>query len=85
MNDFTASVPPFVTETIVEPAAARGESVLIIAEDWQTAPAAIALDAILRERGLRDRATLTWNANNTYGFDTIDWPADWYAPRRLPP
>lgn len=75
MNDFTQSVPPFVTETIVEPAAARGESVLIIAEDWQTASAAIALDALLRERGLRDRVTLTWNANNTYGFDTIDWGA----------
>lgn len=75
MNDFTPSVPPFVTETIVEPAAARGESVLIIAEDWQTAPAAIALDALLRERGLRDSVTLTWNANNTYGFDTIDWGA----------
>ncbi len=75
MNDFTASVPPFVVETIVEPAAARGEAVLVIAEDWQTAPAAIALDARLRERGLRDRAVLTWNANNTYGFDTIDWDA----------
>jgi glycosyltransferase involved in cell wall biosynthesis len=75
MNDFTASVPPFVAETIVQPAAARGESILIIAEDWQTAPAAIALDALLRERRLRDRATLTWNANNTYGFDTIDWGA----------
>ncbi len=75
MNDFTASVPPFVAETIVEPAAAGGESVLVIAEDWQTAPATIALDACLRERGLRDRVTLTWNANNTYGFDTIDWKA----------
>ncbi|HEX3670344.1 MAG TPA: glycosyltransferase family 4 protein, partial [Candidatus Cybelea sp.] len=75
MNDFTASVPPFVTQTIVEPAAARGESVLIFAEDWQTAATAIALDAVLRERGLRDRAILTWNANNTYGFDTIDWGA----------
>jgi glycosyltransferase involved in cell wall biosynthesis len=75
MNDFTASVPPFVAETIVAPAAARGESVLVLAEDWQTAPSAIALDAILRERNLRDRAILTWNANNTYGFHTIDWPA----------
>lgn len=75
MNDFTASVPPFVAETIVGPAAARGESVLVIAEDWQTVPTAIVLDALLRERGLRDRATLTWNANNTYGFDTIEWGA----------
>jgi glycosyltransferase involved in cell wall biosynthesis len=74
MNDYTASVPPFVVEHIVEPAVTRGESVLIVAEDWQTAPCTIALDARLRERGLRDRTTLTWNANNTYGFDTIPWP-----------
>jgi glycosyltransferase involved in cell wall biosynthesis len=75
MNDFTASVPAFVAETIVAPAAVRGESVLIVAEDWQTAPAAIAIDALLRKRNLRDRAILTWNANNTYGFQTIDWRA----------
>lgn len=75
MNDFTISVPPFVVESIVEPAAASGESVLVIAEDWQTAPCVVGLDALLRERGLRDRAMLTWNANNTYGFDIIDWNA----------
>jgi glycosyltransferase involved in cell wall biosynthesis len=75
MNDYAASAPPFVVESIVEPAAARGESVLIVAEDWQMAPCTLAIDDLLRERGLRDRATLAWNANNTYGFDTIPWPA----------
>lgn len=75
MGDYTRSVPPFVADGIVEPAARRGESVLVIAEDWQTAPGAILLDRLLRERGLRGRAMLTWNANNTYGFHTIDWPA----------
>src|SRR5581483_4402749 len=33
-NDFTSSVPRFVLESIVAPAAQRGESVLVIAEDW---------------------------------------------------
>jgi glycosyltransferase involved in cell wall biosynthesis len=75
MGDYTRSVPPFVADAIVEPAARRGETVLVIVEDWQTAPAAILLDRLLRERELRDRALLTWNANNTYGFHTIDWPA----------
>ncbi len=75
MNDYTSSVPAFVAETIVAPAAARGENVLVLAEDWQTAPAAIALDALLRRRSLRDRALIAWNANNTYGFHTIDWVA----------
>ncbi|HTU83457.1 MAG TPA: glycosyltransferase family 4 protein [Candidatus Acidoferrales bacterium] len=74
-NDFRDSVPPFVADSIVEPAAARGEYVLVVAEDWQTAPAAIALDGLLRRRGLRDRVVLMWNANNTYGFDGIDWTA----------
>ncbi|MBV9333330.1 MAG: glycosyltransferase family 4 protein [Candidatus Eremiobacteraeota bacterium] len=75
MADYAASVPSFVTETIVTQAAMHHERVLVIAEDWQTAPALIALDAALRAADLRERAILTWNANNTYGFDTIDWIA----------
>jgi len=73
--DFTASAPPFVVEELVAPAAAAGDRVLVIAEEWQTVSATIALDALLRERGLRDRVTLLWNANNTYGFERIEWPA----------
>jgi glycosyltransferase involved in cell wall biosynthesis len=72
--DFKTSVPPFVVDSIVEPAGRRGNEVLVIAEDWQTAPAAVELDRLLIERGLRDRVMLMWNANNTYGFDTMDWP-----------
>jgi glycosyltransferase involved in cell wall biosynthesis len=74
-DDFTASVPLFVVDSIVAPAAARNEQVLVIAEDWQTAPATVELDSLLAERGLREGVVLMWNANNTYGFDTIDWPA----------
>jgi glycosyltransferase involved in cell wall biosynthesis len=72
--DFKTSVPPFVADSVIEPAARRGESVLVIAEDWQTAPAAIELDRLLKMRGLRERSILLWNANNTYGFDSMDWP-----------
>lgn len=74
-DDYRDSVPSFVVDSIVEPAARRNEYVLAIAEDWQTAPAAIQLDALLRRRGLRDRVILMWNANNTYGFEGIDWGA----------
>ena len=73
--DYTASVPPMVCAEIVAPARRRGEDVLIIGEDWQVAPAVIQLDADLRRWGLRDSATLLWNANNTYGFWRIDWGA----------
>jgi glycosyltransferase involved in cell wall biosynthesis len=74
-NDYRVSVPPFVLDSIVYPAARRDENVLVISEDWQTAPAAIELDRVLRVAGLRDRVLLTWNANNTYGFGSIDWLA----------
>jgi glycosyltransferase involved in cell wall biosynthesis len=75
VQDYSASVPTFVADEIVAPAIAAGERVLVIAEEWQTAPATIALDAILRARGWRDSVTIFWNANNTYGFERIDWPA----------
>ena len=73
VDDYTASVPAFVVEEIVAVAAERDERVLVIAEEWQTVEATIALDALLRSRGLRDRVTMLWNANNTYGFDRIDF------------
>jgi len=75
VEDFTRSLPPFVAGEIVAPAAARGERILVVAEEWQTAGAVIALDALLRSRGLRSAVTIFWNANNTYGFERIDWSA----------
>jgi glycosyltransferase involved in cell wall biosynthesis len=75
VDDYTASVPRFVADEIVAAAAAAGERVLVIAEEWQTVGATIALDALLRARGVRDGVTILWNANNTYGFDRIDWNA----------
>jgi glycosyltransferase involved in cell wall biosynthesis len=73
VNDFTASIPRAILDEIVAPAVVRGDRVIVIAEEWQTANATILLDALLRERGLRDRVAILWNANNTYGFDRIDW------------
>jgi glycosyltransferase involved in cell wall biosynthesis len=75
VDDFSASIPPFVIDEIVAPAAARAERVLIVAEEWQTARAAIEIDRRLRARRIRSAATILWNANNTYGFDGIDWNA----------
>jgi glycosyltransferase involved in cell wall biosynthesis len=75
INDFTQSAPPFIVSEIVRPAHERGERVLVMAEDWQVVPAVLHLDRALYEAGIRQSAILTWNANNTYGFETIDWPA----------
>ncbi|HET9095024.1 MAG TPA: glycosyltransferase family 4 protein [Candidatus Baltobacteraceae bacterium] len=73
--DFTTSAPRFIVSELIEAAAEAGERTIVFAEDWQTAPAVIELDAQLRRAGLRQSAILTWNANNTYGFETIDWAA----------
>ncbi|MBC5811700.1 MAG: glycosyltransferase, partial [Candidatus Eremiobacteraeota bacterium] len=73
VNDFRDSVPRFVADELVARAHAEGERVLVIAEEWQTAEAAVNLDRALRARGMRANATILWNANNTYGFDRIDW------------
>jgi glycosyltransferase involved in cell wall biosynthesis len=73
--DWEASLPGFVVDSIVAPAAAAGERTLVIAEEWQTAKAIVAIDRLARLRGLRDAFTLMWNANSTFGWENIDWPA----------
>ena len=75
VRDYTDSVPAFAVDEIVVPAARDGARVLVVAEEWQTAEATIELDRLLRARGLRDAVTILWNANNTYGFDRIDFSA----------
>jgi len=74
VHDWGLSLPPWIVDELVVPAHARGERVLVIAEEWQTANVAIAIDRLARERGVRTGLTLMWNANNTYGFEKIHWP-----------
>ncbi|MBV8749661.1 MAG: glycosyltransferase family 4 protein [Candidatus Eremiobacteraeota bacterium] len=74
VHDWEVSLPPWIIDELLAPAQARGERVLVICEEWQTANVAIAIDRLARERGLRPDLTLLWNANNTYGFDRIHWP-----------
>ena len=74
-RDLSRSLPPHLVDDVVAPAAAGGRQVTILFEDWQTADAAIATHRLLQRRGLRSSASLLWNANNTYGFPEIDFPA----------
>src|SRR5262249_15683115 len=60
-------------EHIARPSIESGRLVVVMAEEWQTAEATCRLDELLRHLGLRDRAVLFWNANNTMGFNRIDW------------
>ncbi|MEA2721438.1 MAG: D-inositol-3-phosphate glycosyltransferase [Candidatus Eremiobacteraeota bacterium] len=74
VRDWEVSLPPWIVDELVAPAAQRGERVLVICEEWQTANVAIAIDRTARERGVRGAVTMMWNANNTYGFEKIHWP-----------
>lgn len=71
--DFTRSIPPWVIDNIVRPAVADNKLVVVLAEEWHTAEAACRLSEQLREAGLRDEVDILWNANNTFGFEHIDW------------
>ena len=73
--DWESSLPAFVVESIVAPAAVADERTLVIAEEWQTTNVAIGIDALARLCGLRDMLTLIWNANGSNGWRNIDWSA----------
>jgi glycosyltransferase involved in cell wall biosynthesis len=72
-EDFSRSIPPWVIERIIGPAVADGKLVPVLAEEWHTAEAACRLSEQLKAAGLRDEVGIFWNANNTFGFEHIDW------------
>jgi len=73
LRDLTNSVPPFVVEAIARPALAAGDNVVILGEEWHTAEAMCRISDQMSQAGMRDRAVLLWNANNTMGFSRIEW------------
>jgi glycosyltransferase involved in cell wall biosynthesis len=74
VEDYGRSLPPWLADHLKATLGEDGRAV-VIAEEWQTASAVLHLDALLRARGMRERVSLLWNANNTFGFETIDWGA----------
>lgn len=71
--DFTASLPPFLLREHLLPGLARGGRAVVLAEEWHTADAVLHLAQLLRRAGLSERVPLLWNANNTFGFERLDW------------
>lgn len=71
--DFNRSAPPYLIDQIARPAVAQGRRLVVLAEEWHTAEALIRLSDLLYASGLRADSVLLWNANNTKGFDRIDW------------
>jgi len=72
-RDFSASLPPYLMSEYLLPELERGGRAVVLAEEWHTANAVLYLDWLLTRAGHRDRVAMLWNANNTFGFDRIDW------------
>jgi glycosyltransferase involved in cell wall biosynthesis len=73
-SDYASSLPPYLIEHHLLPHLSDPEArAAILAEEWHTVDAVLHLDWLLRRAGVRDRVALFWNANNTFGFDRIDW------------
>ena len=73
LADFKRSVPPFIVEHIARPALQNNRQIVVLAEEWQSAETLIQLSDQLHAAGLRQASVLLWNANNTKGFERIDW------------
>ncbi len=75
LAELARTLPGYIVEMIVRPAAAQGKIVAVLCEEWHTAGFCRLLSDRLHVAGLRDRAVILWNANNHFGFDGIDWSA----------
>jgi len=75
IRDWNASLPPSVIDNVIAPAAVAGKNVVVLGEEWHTSWSMCLISDSLYRRGLRDRVVMLWNANNTFGFNRIDWPA----------
>jgi len=73
LADWNTTLPGFVVNELVKPAAAQGRLTAILAEEWHTAESTCALSDQLWDTGLRDQTMILWNANNLMGFDRINW------------
>jgi len=73
LYDFNESAPWFVCDKIVKPAVGQNKLVIVLGEEWHTAEAMCRISDLLHSNGLRDRAVMFWNANNTMSFDRINW------------
>ncbi len=75
VQDVNRSLPDHLVRDIVQPAAARGQTLVIMGEEWHMAHVLNLLSDQLYFAGLRDRCLLLWNANNHFAFHRINWGA----------
>jgi glycosyltransferase involved in cell wall biosynthesis len=75
IRDWNYSLPPSLVENVIAPAVSDGKYVVVLGEEWHTSWSMKLISDLLYYRGLRDRVVMLWNANNTFGFNRIEWPA----------
>ena len=75
IRDWNYSLPLSLIDNVIEPAVADGKWVIVLGEEWHTSWSMRLISDALYYRRLRDRVVMLWNANNTFGFNRIDWPA----------
>ena len=75
VRDWNASLPLSLVNQVIAPAIASGRNVVLLGEEWHTAASMNLISDSLYYRSLRDRVVMLWNANNTFGFDRINWAA----------
>ncbi len=73
VRDYYESIPAYVRDRVVRQATAHERAVVILGEEWHTAGTMCRLSEVLSEARLRNNAVMLWNANNTFGFERIDW------------
>lgn len=71
--EYARTLPPHLLDVWLRAHLAAGGRAVVLAEEWHTVDAVCHLDWLLEGTGLRDRVAVLWNANNTFGFERIDW------------
>jgi len=75
LEDFARSLPPYLSQDIVLPAASVGKLTVLMGEDWQTVPTMIGAVHVMAQRGLLPWVVPVWTGNNIFGFHGIPWDA----------
>ena len=70
-RDWNNSLPRWIASDLIRPAVEQGRQVVVLAEEWHTAASVVALRNLMA--GAEGNVKFLWNANNTFGFDRIDW------------
>jgi glycosyltransferase involved in cell wall biosynthesis len=72
-GEYARTLPPHLFDEWMRPHLESGGRAVVLAEEWHTVDPVFHLDWLLARTGLRDRVAILWNANNSFGFETIDW------------